>query len=189
MSTLQMMVMAWWAQRQPRERRLLSIGAVVVLIALFYQVLIAPAVEGIGRIEASLPGLQRQLGQMQAQALIAQRLSSGAQGVAPTGDALQTGLTAALTDAGLGDASAVAPAGNGVRVTVKQVSFAALVRWLDQMRTQLKVKVADAQVTPVRAPDGAIDGRVDAVVTLEGQRGSSGGGQYGGDGGGGRVAR
>ncbi len=180
MNTWQMMVAAWWAQRQARERRLLLIGGGVVFVALIYQVLVAPALDGIARVEASLPGMQRQLGQMQAQALIAQRLSGAAQGVAPTGEALRTGLTSALSDAGLGDAGAVEAAGNGVRITLKRVSFSVLVHWLDQMRTQLKVKVADAQITPVRAPDGAIDGRVDAVVTLDGQRdGTGSANQYG----------
>ncbi|WP_347555366.1 type II secretion system protein GspM [Robbsia sp. KACC 23696] len=174
MNTWQMMVGAWWAQRQPRERRLLSIGGVVVLLALLYQILVAPALDGIARIEATLPGMQQQLGQMQAQAMVAQRLSGAAQGAAPSGEALRTGLAAALSDAGLGDADAVQTVGNGVRVTVKQVSFAALVHWLDQMRTQLKVKVSDAQIAPVRAPDGAIDGRVDATVTLAGQRDGAG---------------
>lgn len=180
MSAWQMMIAAWWAQRQARERRLLLVGGSLVVVALIYQILVAPAMDGIARIEASLPGMHRQLGQMQAQALIAQRLSSAAQGVALSGEALRTGLTSALSDAGLGDAAAVEAAGNGVRITVKRANFAVLVHWLDQMRTQLKVKVADAQITPVRAPDGAIDGRVDAVVTLDGQRdGAGGASQYG----------
>ena len=58
----------FWRARQPRERHILGIGAVIFLLLLIWLSLIAPAIEGRSRWQRTLPTLHSQLAQMHAMA-------------------------------------------------------------------------------------------------------------------------
>ncbi|WP_027210574.1 type II secretion system protein M [Burkholderia sp. WSM2232] len=151
----------FWDQRTDREKVLLTWGGGVLAVVIAWSVLWAPAQEGRARLREALPTLQRQLAQMTAQANEARQLSAGAQGVAPTGGALKDALSASLGDHGLA-AAQVQVIGNAVQVQMKNVSFPAWTAWVDDVRRQFKVQVAEAHVTALKE-----DGQVDLTASLQ----------------------
>ncbi|WP_025598124.1 type II secretion system protein M [Burkholderia sp. WSM2230] len=151
----------FWEQRTDREKALLTWGGAVLAVVIAWSVLWAPAQEGRARLRESLPTLQRQLAQMTAQANEARQLSAAAQGVAPTGGALKDALSASLADHGLA-ATQVQVIGNAVQVQMKNVSFPAWTTWVDDVRRQFKVQVAEAHVTALKE-----DGQVDLTASLQ----------------------
>ncbi|MGI4861155.1 MAG: type II secretion system protein GspM [Janthinobacterium lividum] len=154
-------LIAWWAERNVREKRLLALGAAILALLLFYQVLVAPARDGSAAIRAALPTMKQQLVTMEGQANESKRLAGVAHTVAPSGDSLVNGVSASLTDRGL-TPTKVELAGNAVQVEMKNVSFARWIGWLDDVRKQLKVKVSQTHVTP-----SGNSGRVDIRATLD----------------------
>ncbi|WGS49903.1 type II secretion system protein M [Paraburkholderia sp. D15] len=151
----------FWDQRTEREKTILAWGGGVLAVVIAWSVLWAPAQEGRARLRESLPSLQRQLAQMTAQANEARPLAAAAQGVAPTGAALKDALTASLTDHGL-TATQVQVIGNAVQIQLKNASFPAWTSWVDDVRKQFKVQVAEAHVTALKD-----DGQVDLSASLQ----------------------
>jgi general secretion pathway protein M len=155
---------AWstfWEARNAREKALLTWGGAVLAVVIGWSVLWAPAQEGRTRLRDDLPAMQRRLAQMTAQANEARTLSGAAQGVAPTGGALKDALSTSLTDHGLA-ATQVQVIGNVVQVQLKNASFPAWTAWLDDVRRQLKVQVAEAHVSALKT-----DGQVDLTASLQ----------------------
>jgi general secretion pathway protein M len=151
----------FWDQRTEREKNLLTWGGGVLAVVIAWSVLWAPAQEGRARLRESLPTLQRQLAQMTAQSSEARQLSAAAQGVAPTGAALKDALTASLGDHGLA-ATQVQVIGNVVQVQMKNASFPTWTSWVDDVRKQFKVQVAEAHVTALKE-----DGQVDLTASFQ----------------------
>jgi general secretion pathway protein M len=155
---------AWagfWDVRTDREKALLTWGGAVVTIVVAWSVLWAPAQDGRMHLRDTLPSLRRQLAQMTAEAAEARRLSAAAQGVAPTGGALRDALAASLTDHGLSGAQ-VLVLGNAVQVQLKNVSFPQWVSWVDDVRRQFKVQIAEAHVSALKE-----NGQVDLTASLQ----------------------
>ncbi|CAN7542322.1 type II secretion system protein M [Paraburkholderia sp. 22099] len=151
----------FWDQRTEREKNLLTWGGGLLAVVIAWSVLWAPAQEGRARLRESLPTLQRQLAQMTAQSSEARQLSAAAQGVAPTGAALKDALTASLGDHGLA-ATQVQVIGNVVQVQMKNASFPTWTSWVDDVRKQFKVQVAEAHVTALKE-----DGQVDLTASFQ----------------------
>jgi len=151
----------FWDQRTEREKNLLTWGGSVLAVVIAWSVLWAPAQEGRARLHESLPTLQRQLAQMTAQSSESRQLSAAAQGVAPTGAALRDALNASLSDHGLA-ATQVQVIGNVVQVQMKNASFPAWTSWVDDVRKQFKVQVAEAHVTALKE-----DGQVDLTASFQ----------------------
>ncbi|RFU47386.1 type II secretion system protein M [Paraburkholderia sp. DHOC27] len=151
----------FWDGRSEREKTLLSWGGAVVGVVIAWSVLWAPAQEGRAHLRDTLPALQRQLAQMTAQANEARTLSAAAQGVTPTGGALKDALTASLTDHGITPLQ-VQLMGNAVQVQLKNASFPLWTTWVDDVRRQFKVQVAEAHITALKD-----DGQVDLTASLQ----------------------
>jgi general secretion pathway protein M len=81
--------------------------------------------------------------------------------VAPTGGALKDALTASLTDHGIVPLQ-VQLLGNAVQIQLKNASFPAWTTWVDDVRRQFKVQVAEAHVTALKD-----DGQVDLTASLQ----------------------
>jgi general secretion pathway protein M len=155
---------AWgefWEARSTREKALLTWGGAVLAVAIGWSVLWAPAADGRAQLRASLPGLRHELAQMTAQADEARSLAGAAASVAPGGQALKDALTSSLADHGLTGAQ-VQLIGTSVQVQLKNASFAAWAGWLDDVRKQFKVQVAEAHVSALKA-----DGQVDLTASLQ----------------------
>ncbi|PMS37614.1 general secretion pathway protein M [Trinickia symbiotica] len=155
---------AWsgfWAVRTAREKMIITWGGAVLGVVIAYSLLWAPAQQGRAELREQLPTMQRELAQMTAEADEARALAPAAQGVAPTGNALKDAVAASLAQAGFGDPQ-VQIAGEAVRVSLKNASFAAWTTWLDATRKQFKVQVSELHATAAKA-----DGQVDVTATLQ----------------------
>jgi general secretion pathway protein M len=151
----------FWDARTEREKTILAWGGAAVGVVIAWSVLWAPAQDGRAHLRETLPAMQRQLAQMTAQANEARRLSAAAQGVTPTGGALKDALTASLSDHGLAPLQ-VELLGNAVQIQLKNASFPVWISWVDDVRRQFKVQVAEAHVTALKD-----DGQVDLTASLQ----------------------
>ncbi|MGN6389482.1 MAG: type II secretion system protein GspM [Burkholderiaceae bacterium] len=150
-------------QRTPRERAMIGVAAVAVLLALIWFVLLAPALDGRARLERALPSLRQQAAELQAMSAEAKTLGAAdPRTVAPM--SRQT-VEAALARKGI-KAQNVAMIGDFAKVQLQGVSFPALLDWLDEARRTARMSVTEANVT---AQSQA--GTVDATLTLAQQKG------------------
>jgi general secretion pathway protein M len=99
--------------------------------------------------------MQRQLAQMTAQANEARSLVGSAEGVTPTGGALKDALAKSLADNGM-QPTQVQLIGAAVQIQLKNASFPLWTAWLDDVRKQFKVQVAEAHIQALK-PDGQVD--------------------------------
>ncbi len=165
MVQLRARALAYWMARTEQERRTLSIGAAIVLLALAYLVLVAPAVEGRSQLRAQLPQLRQQAAQMQALADEARQLAAQpVPQLAPmTRESLQQGLAARGINP-----SSLAMTGEYAKLQVNNVSFANLMAWMDAQRRENRIQAQDAAITSLPTA-----GQVDASLTLR-QAGAGG---------------
>ena len=156
---------ALWLARTEQERRFLTIGGGVVLLALLYLVLVAPAVEGRAQLRRALPQLRQQAAELQAMAQEATALAHApvAQ-VAPLG---RDAVNASLGGRGLTPQS-LSMTGEYIKLQLNNVSFANLAAWLDEQRRANRVLVQDAVVTAL-----PVAGQVDASLTLRQNTGAA----------------
>ena len=149
---------AFWIERTEQERKFLGVGGAVLGLALFYALLVAPALDGGAKLRKSLPELRQQAAELQALGLEAAALR-GQNTIAPapmTREMLNTGLAArGLT------AQSVAVTGEYAKLQLNGVPFAGLIVWLDAIRTESRIAVSEANIS---AQDTA--GMVNATLTL-----------------------
>jgi general secretion pathway protein M len=149
---------AFWMERTEQERRFLGVGGAVLGLALFYSLLISPALDGRAKLRKELPELRQQAAELQSLALEAASLR-GQNTIAPapmTGESLKSGMSAR----GLVPQS-VAITGEYAKVQLNGAPFAAVVTWLDAVRSESRITVQDANFV---AQDTA--GMVNATLTL-----------------------
>lgn len=149
---------AYWIARTDQERRFLTAGFGVVVLALLYMVLVEPAVEGRAQLQRSLPALRQQAAELAGMAEQARGLAGTAP--VPVTPMTQETLTASLTARGIKPAS-LSLTGEYARMQVNGTSFANLLVWLDAQRRENRIAVQEASFT---AQDPA--GQVDASLTL-----------------------
>lgn len=149
---------AFWSVRTEQERTFLRVGGLVLGAALFYAVLLAPALEGRDKLRKALPELRQQDAELQALAAQAAALRSQ-NSIAPSPMSRDT-LATSLTARGL-SAQSLSVTGEYARVQLNGVPFAALVVWLDALRVESKIQVQEASIS---AQDSA--GMVNATLTL-----------------------
>lgn len=158
---------AYWLARTEQERKFLSAGGAVLLLALIYAVLIDPAVTGRARLKAALPELRQQAAQMQALSAEASALAAAPQvQVTPM---TREALAASLATRGLTPQS-LTMTGEYAKLQLNGVSFANLMAWLDAQRRENRIGLQDGVVTALAAP-----GQVDANLTLRQNTGSAAG--------------
>ena len=143
--------LAYWLARTEQERKFLAIGAAVVLVALVYALLLAPAIEGRDRLQRSLPQLQT---------MAAEAGALAANPAPPPAPMTREALTASLAQRSLVPGS-LTLTGEYAKVQFNNVSFANLVAWLDAQRRENRIQVQDAAFTRLPAA-----GQVDATLTL-----------------------
>jgi general secretion pathway protein M len=161
--------LAYWMARTEQERKYLAVGAAVVLLALAYVVLVAPALEGRAGLQRSLPQLRQQAAQLQAMSAEATALQG--QAVPQVAPMTRETLTSSLTARGITPQS-LAMTGEYAKLQLTNVSFANLVDWLDAQRRENRVAVQEAAVTGL-----ATAGQVDASLTLHQNTGNPATGQ------------
>lgn len=148
----------FWEARSEQERKLLTLGSAVVVLALAWAVLFAPAMEGRAQLKKSLPELRQQAAQLQALAAQAATLS----GSAPVDVAVMSRASLVRTLAARSlTAQSVDVTGQYAKLELRSVSFGALLQWLDAVRREGRITVQDASISAQATP-----GLVDATLTL-----------------------
>ncbi len=154
---------AWWRARAPREQRLLTVGGVVAALLLVWAFVVYPeqrahraALEAVSNSERDLAWMRQAAPALRAAGPVA-ALSAG------SGRSLLAQVDATARAAGLASAIGnVEPQPNGrVGVSFNDVSFDALMRWLEPFAAQhgARIEAFSAQRTPS-------NGLVDARLTL-----------------------
>ncbi len=153
---------AFWNARDPREQTILGGGALVLVLIIGYLVLWEPASVGRDRLMRNLPAQRADLAEMETLAQEARSLQASP---APSlrGDALTQALQDSLGQHGL-KATRLAPTGdNAVQVQLDKAAFGAVAGWLQDVRAQQRLKVADARISYVGAT-----ALVNVTATLQG---------------------
>jgi general secretion pathway protein M len=150
--------LAYWIARTDQERKFLTIGGIVVVLAIVYSILIDPALTGRAELKRSLPAQRQQAAQLQTLAAEAQAVAG--QQAPPVTPMTREGLTASMTQRGL-TAASITMTGEYAKIQLNGVSFANLMSWLDAQRRESRVLVQDAAFTALAA-----QGQVDAALTL-----------------------
>lgn len=152
----------YWMARTEQERKFLSVGGAIAMLALVYGVFLAPALEGSARLRKELPLLKQQKAQLEALAKTAAELS-GQTAPQVTPMSRET-LSASLSARGIKPES-LTMTGEFAKVQVSAVAFSNLMAWLDAQRLENRISVLEAAITLPNAPSPP-PGQVDATVTL-----------------------
>lgn len=141
-----------WAQRQPREKRLLLAAAAVVVVALVY-LAIAPAVRTLKATPTQLAALETQLQTMQRLADEAQALRGKPAVPMEQG---RVALQASATR--LGDKARMSLQGERAVLTLTGLPADQLTSWLAEARINARARVVESQLQ--RTPEGGYAGTV-----------------------------
>lgn len=156
--SLRLRAATYWEARSAQERKLLTIGAVVAVLALFYALFVGPPLDGREQLRKQLPALNQEAAEMRA---LAQKASELASQPAPQLPAMtRASLTTALAARGL-VAQSLSVTGEYAKLQFTGIQFASLVNLLDAIRKDSRIEVQDASITAKDAP-----GVADASITL-----------------------
>ncbi|MFM8463728.1 MAG: type II secretion system protein GspM, partial [Burkholderiaceae bacterium] len=152
----------FWGERSLRERRLLLATGSVVSLAAIFLVLIEPALAGRQYWQQALPASRAEYAQMKSLAEQLGKTPPSAVTDIPRADSQS--IERSLADAGIKPAS--------IQITDQQltaewidISFSALIQWLQETQRERAWLVAEATVTAKEAID-----RVDAKIEMRPSR-------------------
>lgn len=156
---------AWWSGLAERDRRMLSIGAVVVAALLFWALWFDPLLQSRRSLAESVKQAEADLVYMQA---ASQRLaglqSTGSASVFERGGRSLLALAdASAREAQLANAlKRIEPVSSGrVSVWLEAASFDATATWLEQLQSRYGIRAEEFSVSRAVAP-----GQVDARIVL-----------------------
>ena len=137
----------YWRSIAPRERRLVGLAALVLLLAVFYLGLIEPAWQGRQALQRELPTLRQQYAQMVALGAEARQLAAAV----PTGtnrpQALRDSLAQSVRSAGLEPAlQKIELNGELIELRFKAVGYAQWLAWMEGALRETRMRVADVSV-------------------------------------------
>lgn len=165
---------AWWAGRTPRERRLLSVGALLLAVTLFWTLGLKPAVDSITHSQQQLPRLHAEAAQIEAlvqEARALQRRQTGQIEPAALPQALQT----TLRRAGLEASAALASNDTSMdawtaewEVLISDASAAHLMEWLASLPSVLHVSVKTVELSRSQINGRDHPGQVSGRIVLRG---------------------
>lgn len=142
-----------WSALAARERRMVILAGAIVLLALLWMLLLAPALRTVRTVPAQTQQLEQQLQAMQAMAAQARDLKG--RPVVRREDAVRV-LQSTLAQR-LGGHAQLTAAGDRVTVTLTGVAPELLGPWLGQVRSAARTVVVQARLNQGNAGwDGSI---------------------------------
>jgi type II secretory pathway component PulM len=155
---------AKWTSLTRRERLLVSIGSIAVLILLVYYLLLAPLLTAVDNVKMQSTAQQNLLVWMQPRVgLLQSRSSSTSAGQAITASELLPTVDARLKQSdfagSVGEISQTST--SGVRVALTNVPFDELMTWLTSQWQRSRIQVGDIDVQKTNKV-----GIVDVTLTL-----------------------
>jgi general secretion pathway protein M len=152
----------FWQVRDMRERRLLTLGAAAIVLALVYLSAIDPALSGRESLKKTLPPLRQQAAQMQA---MANQVEAASEQEAPQVESLtRESLEASLTRAGL-KAQNVNVGDRLMTLQFANVPFSNLLRWLEEAQRASLLTVLESNILALNQAD-----MVNATLILRQQK-------------------
>ena len=168
---------AFWLQRTLRERRLLTVAAVLIGIWLLWAVAVRPALDTVAESRKALPALRADAAKVQALIIEAQALQRGRAAVQDA-ESVQPALEASLQRAGLPQARVERLADDAKdsaarwAVHVEEVSATRLVDWVGSLAflLQLETRLVDLSRAQVdgRERAGLLSGKVELALPEQG---------------------
>ncbi|MBT2303240.1 type II secretion system protein M [Variovorax paradoxus] len=142
---------AWWPELEPREQRMIAIAAALVMLALLWWVMLAPALRTLSSAPAEHAKLDAQLQQMTSLQTQAKALQS--QPRASRDDAMRALETSVRQSFGPNAQMQPAAAGEGVTIAMRATPADTLAQWLAQARSNARAVPREAHLT--RTAQGA----------------------------------
>lgn len=134
----------YWSEREPRERKTLTTGAVVAGVALFYLLAIDPAYTGRIALEKSIPVQRQQLAEINALSVQYNQLAPLlSQGVEPVTKEM---IESALSTRGL-KAQTLSINDGTVKLQIQSAAYANVMEWVAEMQKSFRLVVEDAKLT------------------------------------------
>lgn len=156
-----------WASLPPRDRRVLMIAGVFLLVILVWQLLFEPAWQGQRRLQKSLPGLRSDLARMDQLAAEATELARVSGAPVENSAQLKVRLEQSLLAQGMGKEMATVEAHSDIiEVRFRQAPFEAWIFWLDGAVRETRTRVVDLSIT--RESAGVFSGRLALEVARRG---------------------
>lgn len=156
-------VKAWWRAREPRERQILGIGGVLLVLMLGWAFVWFPLDRAVQSLATRLQTQQRDLAYMQrAKAELLHLRAEGGKGRVQRGGQSLLALTdASARKAKLGPAlKRIEPLDEKrVRMEFSGAGFDALAAWLDDLQHHYGIVTLDASISRAGS-DGVVDARL-----------------------------
>lgn len=155
---------SFWQQRNAKERRLLSVATVLVLLAVIYWMFINPAMSNKAKLEVSIPQLRLQVSEMAAMSTqYAQIATAMTENIEPISREV---LDASLMRKGIKTQS-LSASDDIVRLQISSVAYSVIMEWILEMQKAARLTVEDAKLTAL--PE---KGQVAVVLTMKQQKGT-----------------
>ena len=164
LSNLSSPLREWFMAREPRERKLILLGLIAVLIGGWYNLVQQPMTAEIAKLEKRNQADQETLLWMRG-AAVQIRAQGGAGTTSNPGGSLLTLADSSLRRFGLGPAlKRIQPEDeNNVKIWLEEASFNVLLSWCNQIESQ-GLRVSVAGITP--SDSNTKNGLVKARITL-----------------------
>lgn len=164
LSNLSSPLREWFMAREPRERKLIVLGLIAIVIGGWYNLLHQPMTTEITKLERRNQADQASLQWMRG-AAVQIRAQGGAASTANPGGSLLTLADSSLRRIGLGPAlKRIQPEDeNNVKIWLENASFNVLLSWCNQIESQ-GLRISVAGITP--ADSNTKNGLVKARITL-----------------------
>lgn len=155
------LVLTRWQALNERERRLITLGTVLIGAAVIYFLFFEPAWQGRERLRTELPQLREQVARVEALSAEATALANvRANARAPA--VVRSELQRSLTAAGMADKATVDAGTDVIKVRFDQVTLDGILTWMYGAVRDSKLHVVDVQIDR-----DATRGFVGATVSLE----------------------
>ncbi len=157
---------AWWTALAPRERRILVLGGIALVLILAWIAVWEPLVQGrsalrsdVARLSAEAVWMEQTSDEVRRRARLEQRSPALPSG----GSSVLTLIEVSANAAGLRSAlTRVQPEGEGARLILEAVSFDALMGWLAELEQRQGLQVSQLALEATEAT-----GQVSARLLLE----------------------
>jgi len=148
----------WFMSREPRERVILTIGAVVAALIFAVAFVWRPLANGTAELRESVERKNQLLVDVRQAAVIAPDAGGGPR---DAGQSLVVLVDSTAQSHGLAGAlTRTRPDGpDGINVTFQNASFDALMSWLVSLQTEHRIGVESATVTRTQQP-GLVNGQL-----------------------------
>lgn len=139
---------AWWNARAERERQVLSAGAVMLALMVFYLAVWEPLAQSLRQRETALAEARTLAIRLESLAIEVQRTRGSGGTLAGADQSLLAVVDQSGKASRLGKPpSRLQPEGdNMVRVWIEDVPFDAVLRWLNDLQTRYGVRVDSADI-------------------------------------------